>query len=159
MDYYVIGQDKTLEEAYTAAEVDAKLNASNVGALPLSGGNMRGNIGFQGSMSTQNVIRFLDNTDNTYGNGVSIGCGGPTIIGGGESAQQVEGVVTVGSSETLYLAADTVIEFYTNVQSGVNNATKVTLSTAGLLSGHQKAITYGTAAPSGGSNGDIYIQY
>jgi hypothetical protein len=27
------------------------------------------------------------------------------------------------------------------------------------LNGKQKAITSGTAAPSGGSNGDIYIQY
>lgn len=27
------------------------------------------------------------------------------------------------------------------------------------LNGKQKSITYGTAAPSGGSNGDIYIQY
>jgi hypothetical protein len=34
---------------------------------------------------------------------------------------------------------------------------KATMTTA--INGKQKAITSGTAAPSGGSNGDIYIQY
>lgn len=76
MPYYVIGDDKGFEEAYSADEVDQQI--ANVNS-------------------------------------------------------------TINSTNTLI----------TNVQNQVN----------GLNNNKQKAITSGTAAPSGGSNGDIYIQY
>ena len=76
MPYYVIGDDKGFEEAYSADEVDSQIQTVN------------------------NLI---------------------------------------SSTNTLV----------TNVQNQVN----------GLNNSKQKAITSGTAAPSGGSNGDIYIQY
>ena len=116
---------------------------------------MTGNIGYAGTNATHDMIRFLDNQTNSYGNGVSIGYGGVSILSGGESSSKVEPEYTP-DAETAVIAADTTIDMWVNCQ---NTPLKVTLSTAGLLSGHQKAITYGTAAPSGGSNGDIYIQY
>ncbi|WP_298535693.1 hypothetical protein [uncultured Methanobrevibacter sp.] len=145
MKYFAVGEDKSLVDVTELV-------------LALAGGAMSGNISFEGSQSTSEIIRFLDNNINTYGNGISIGGGGVTVIGGGEAAQVLEGTVPA-DTERVMIGSDTTIEFYTNVQSGVANAKKVTLSTAGLFSGHQKAITSGTAAPSGGSNGDIYIQY
>lgn len=145
MKYFVIGEDKGLVDVTELV-------------LALAGGAMTGNISFGGSKTTKEMIRFLDNIKNDYGNGISIGGGGLTVIGGGEAAQVLEGTLTP-DTEKLILGSDTTIEFYTNVQNGAMPATKVTLSTDGLLSGHQKKITSGTAAPSGGSNGDIYIQY
>lgn len=144
MQFFVIGEDKSLKDV--TEEV-----------LSLLGGNMEGNIGFNSGSRTGDMIRFISGDAN--GSGVSIGDGGSTIVGGGEAAKLLEPAAGGGSVEQLILCNDTDITFYVNCQNGMTNAKKVTLSKAGLLSGHQKAITSGTAAPSGGSNGDIYIQY
>lgn len=156
MDYYAIGQDKTLEQTYTQKQVDEIVNQAIAAVLPLAGGSMTGNIGYNGGARNGEIIRFFSGDKN--GNAIVIGDGGLTIVAGGEAANAVFGTATPASEE-LILANDGVITFYTNVQNGVAGASKVTLSKEGLLSGHQKAITYGTAAPSGGSSGDIYIQY
>ena len=145
MKFYVIGEDKSLVDVTTLV-------------LALAGGAMEGNISYKGSKSTNDMIRFLNNTSDTTGNGISIGGGGLTVIGSGESAKTMEGIVGAGS-ENMLICGDTTIDFWVNCQNGSASAKKVTLNTAGLLTGHQKAITSGTAAPSGGSNGDIYIQY
>lgn len=79
MAYYVIGDDKGLEEAYTADQID-------------------------------------------------------------EQIQSVNGAITAANS---------------NINTLQNNLN----TTNQNLNTKQKNITSGTAAPSGGSNGDIYIQY
>jgi len=43
-------------------------------------------IYYKGTKNTSRMIRFIDNTSDIYGNGIAIGGGGQTIIGGGESA-------------------------------------------------------------------------
>ena len=144
MQFFVIGEDKSLKDVTTEV-------------LSLLGGNLKGNIGYASGSRTSDMIRFI--SGNKDGSGISIGDGGSTIIGGGESAKLLEPAAGSGDTEQLILSNDQDITFYVNCQNGMANAKKVTLSTAGLLSGHQKAITSGTAAPSGGSNGDIYIQY
>lgn len=144
MDFFVIGEDKSL------------VNVTDV-VLALIGGAMTGNIAFNSGSRNKDIIRFIKGDAN--GSGISIGDGGTTIIGSGESATLLEPADGSGASERMIIAADTTIEFYVNCQNGADQAVKVTMSAAGLLSGHQKAITSGTAAPSGGSNGDIYIQY
>lgn len=131
------------------------ITTESLGALPTSGGTMTGDISYQGTKSTGQMIRFLDNTSDSYGNGISIGYGGIVMLCSGESAGVIEPNYIPGNEMTV-IAADTTIEFWTNCQ---NTPVNVSLSKTGLLSGHQKAITYGTAAPSGGSSGDIYIQY
>lgn len=144
MNFYVIGDDKSLKDVTELL-------------LALAGGNMTGNIGFKSGSRTGDMIRFI--SGDASGSGVSIGDGGITIIGSGESARLLEPAAGSGATERMVIAGDTTIEFWVNCQNGATNAKQVTLSTSGLLSGHQKAITSGTAAPSGGSNGDIYIQY
>lgn len=144
MDYYVIGDDKSLKNIMDLL-------------LALSGGNMTGNIGYASGSRTGDMIRFISGDAN--GSGISIGDGGTTLLGSGESARLLEPAAGSGSAERMIIAGDTTIEFWVNCQNGAEDAVQVTMSRTGLLSGHQKAITSGTAAPSGGSNGDIYIQY
>ena len=142
MKFYVIGEDKSLVDVTTLV-------------LALAGGAMTGNIKFDSGLVTLDAIKFVKGDQ--YGSGVVIGAGGSTVIGGGESAATL--APANGATEQMIVASDGAIDFYVNCNNGLSSAKKVTLNTAGLLSGHQKAITSGTAAPSGGSNGDIYIQY
>lgn len=46
-----------------------------------------------------------------------------------------------------------------NIASANNNISTLQTNVSNLSSQKQKTITSGTAAPTGGSNGDIYIQY
>ena len=144
MKFYVIGEDKSFKDVTELV-------------LALAGGAMSGNIAYNSGLRNRDMIRFISGDAN--GSGVSIGDGGTTVIGSGEAATLLEPAAGSAAAERMIIGGDTTIEFWVNCQSGADNAVQVTLSSAGLLSGHQKAITSGTAAPSGGSNGDIYIQY
>lgn len=70
-------------------------------------------IKFIGSKQTYSMIRFIDNISDTYGNGISIGGGGSTVIGAGESAMSY---VTNGGDERLFLLSDGAI----NIEAGGN---------------------------------------
>lgn len=93
----------------------------DVGYKLLVGGNqwIEGNLVFKGakeikfigSKQTYSMIRFIDNTSDTYGNGISIGGGGSTVIGAGESAMSY---VTNGGDERLFLLSDDAI----NIEAG-----------------------------------------
>lgn len=100
--------------------------------LPLSGGTLTGNISYQGTNATNSMIRFLNNTSDAYGNGISIGGGGAVIIGGGEAASTCESLVAGGDEITL-ICSDQNIEFYSNCQSGTSTAKKMTYNTSGQL--------------------------
>lgn len=70
-------------------------------------------IKFIGSKQTCSMIRFIDNTSDIYGNGISIGGGGSTVIGAGKSAMSY---VTNGGDERLFLLSDGAI----NIEAGGN---------------------------------------
>lgn len=70
-------------------------------------------IKFIGSKATCSMIRFIDNTSDNYGNGISIGGGGSTVIGAGESATSY---VTNGGDKRLFLLSDGAI----NIEAGGN---------------------------------------
>lgn len=70
-------------------------------------------IKFIGSKATYSMIRFIDNTSDNYGNGISIGGGGSTVIGAGKSAMSY---VTNGGDERLFLLSDGSI----NIEAGGN---------------------------------------
>lgn len=145
------------------AQINA-ITVTSLGALPTAGGNMTGNIGYQnGSVRTGQIIKFLPGDNN--GSGIAIGDGGTTIIGGGESAALWIPEGTNASTEAMIISNDTDIKFYVNCQNGTGAALLISFNRDGSITapggftGTQKTITSGTAAPSGGSNGDIYIQY
>ena len=131
MNFYVIGEDKSL------VDISELL-------LQLAGGNMTGNIGFDSGVRVGDIIKFIAGDAN--GSGIAIGDGGCVVIGSGESAALF--TPESGATENLILASDGAITFWVNAQNGAANAVQVTLQTNGLLSGHQKAIKSGTAAPS-----------
>ena len=95
----------------------------DVGYKLLVGGNqwIEGNLVFKGakeikfigSKQTCSMIRFIDNAVDAYGNGISIGGGGSTVIGAGESAMSY---VTNGGDERLFLLSDDAI----NIEAGGN---------------------------------------
>ena len=98
--------------------------------LSLSGGAMTGNISYKGTKATYSMIKWIDNTADTYGNGIRIGGGGATIIGGGESADLPS---VSGGDEILYLMNDGNIDFYSNCQGGLDSAKHMSFDTSGNL--------------------------
>ena len=103
--------------------------------LKLSGGAMTGNIRYKGSKSTYDMITFVDNNADTYGNGICIGGGGLTIIGGGESANAVLSQHTSGANEYMIVANDAAIDFFSNLQNGWNSRKAGSFDTSGYWNG------------------------
>ena len=100
--------------------------------LFLNGSNaMTGPIKYKGSKATYEMIRFLDNLENNTGNGIIIGGGGFTAIGGGESVSTLTNSPEIfygasyeqlGEYERMAICNDQNIDFFTNLQSGVASA-------------------------------------
>lgn len=103
--------------------------------LKLSGGAMTGNIRYKGSKKTYDMITFVDNNADTYGNGICIGGGGLTIIGGGESASEALKQHTYGGDENMIIANDAAIDFFSNVQNGWNSRKAGSFDTSGYWNG------------------------
>ena len=103
--------------------------------LKLSGGAMTGNIRYKGSKSTSDMITFVDNNADTYGNGICIGGGGLTIIGGGESANAVLSQHTSDGNEYMIVANDAAINFFSNLQNGWNSRKAGSFDTSGYWNG------------------------
>ena len=83
--------------------------------------NINGDISYTGSLASGSMIRFLDNTADSYGNGISIGGGGITILGAGESAYDIQGRYNSGN-EDLILCSDEWIGMFPGQQNGYNDS-------------------------------------
>ena len=90
-------------------------------------------IVFKGTKADSNLIRFVDNTADAYGNGIVIGDGGLVVIGAGESAAAMASGKS-GGDETLYLGSDGAVLLYTNVQNGIGSAKQFQFNTSGTFS-------------------------
>lgn len=125
-----IGNNITVSNGTISLTKSNVTSALGYTPLSLSGGTMTGAISYQGTKATYSMIRWIDNTADTYGNGIRIGGGGATIIGGGESADLPN---VSGGDEILYLMNDGNIDFYSNCQSGLSSAKHMTFDTSGNL--------------------------
>ena len=103
--------------------------------LKLSGGAMTGNIRYKGSKNTYDMITFVDNNVDVYGNGICIGGCGLTIIGGGESASEVLKQHTNGGDENMIVANDAAIDFFSNMNSGWDSRKAGSFDTSGYWNG------------------------
>lgn len=103
--------------------------------LPLSGGYMTGNISYKGSKKSYEMIRFIDNNADVYGNGICIGGGGLTVIGGGESASEVLKQHTNGGDEKMIIANDNEIDFFSNTDNGWDSRKAGSFDTSGYWNG------------------------
>lgn len=86
-------------------------------ALTLSTAN---GIKYKGSNTTNTMIKFIDNTVDSYGNGIIIGGGGVVIVGSGESATSTladTALGITGGMEKLFLTSDGDIVFYTGLDT------------------------------------------
>jgi len=99
------------------------------GYLPLTAGSshpLTGNIVYKGTKATKEMIAFIDNTANTSGNGIAIGGGGMTVIGGGESAANMASAwleadqAHYGGDEVMYVCNDADVSIFTNATSWAN---------------------------------------
>ena len=90
-------------------------------------------IYYEGTKATFRMIRFLDNTSSAYGNGISIGGGGQTIIGGGESADVMAAQAGTDGSEIMYIGNDGDVKIFTNLQDGWDSRKNFTFDTSGNL--------------------------
>lgn len=125
----------------TKATQDGDGNQINTTYLKLTGGTMTGNIGYKGTKATYEMIKFKDNTADTYGNGIVIGGGGCVVIGGGKSADTVAASLSSGGDKKLCLTNDTGIDIYVNCQSGISSAKHLTIDTSGNYSGNSATAT------------------
>lgn len=138
----VLNKDGTAQNTITVPYATSAGSATDSTKLPLAGGTMTGKITFNkvsnaiaytGTKNTYDMIKFVDNTTDTYGNGVVIGGGGATIIGGGESAATIAGTLSGGGDEIMYVCNDGAIKFYSNCNSGASSAKIMTFDTSGNL--------------------------
>ena len=95
--------------------------------------NINGDIIYAGSIATNSMIRFLDNTADSYGNGISIGGGGLTVLGAGESASDIQERYNSGN-EDLILCSDEWIGIYPGQQDGYNDSKASYFHTNGAVS-------------------------
>ena len=145
-------------ESLSAAQGKALANGSarDSTKLPLSGGTMTGPISYQGTKAKYSMINWIDNTADTYGNGIRIGGGGATIIGGGESASLPS---VSGGDKILYLMNDGNIDFYSNCQSGLNTAKHMTFDTSGNLNVPTDVKVNGNSVIHSGNIGSQSVNY
>ena len=86
------------------------------------------------------VIKWKPDAGSGYGEGIVIGGGGATVIGGGESADTMANTFSSGDSEIMYICNDGAIDFYTNCQNGAPSYPQFSMRTDGDLQ-----IRYNTA--------------
>ena len=120
--------------------------------LPLSGGTMNssasitfqgsGGINYKGTHGNYQMIGFLDNTTNAYGDGIRIGGAGTVIIGAGESSTGLidNNIIADYNDENLHLAADGHIIFYSNCNT-ISSRKTMTFDNGGILSVNGTAVS------------------
>lgn len=138
----IIGASNTENLGIDGNEIMARNNGkastlylNNEGGVVQLGAILRtnSNIAYIGSQSTQNMIKFINNTNDSYGNGIAIGGGGLTIIGSGESSDVVMSQHSSGGDENMIIAGDGNIDFYSNLQDGWKYGKHMYLDTNGFL--------------------------
>lgn len=173
-------QDIYAALALKAAQTDLDTTNANLNnKLSKSGGIMTGMIQMQTEHYISTPVKVTDSSSG--GQLLVIGAGGSAVVGAGESPDAlVNNTGITGEAENLYLSADKKVEIFVGCETLANRKSviidedgKITVQAQPTDNMHlatkqyvdsaaatkQKTITSGTSTPSGGSSGDIYIQY
>lgn len=159
----------TIQVGTSKYDIDLKSTAqpsitslTTSGAVTVGGGlnvkgtsTLNGPISYQGKNATYEMIKWIDSSDN-YGNGMRIGGGGATIIGGGESASLPS---VGGGDEVLYLMNDGGIDFYSSCQNGLGSAKHMTFDTSGNLNVPTDVKVNGQSVIHSGNIGSQSVNY
>lgn len=160
----------TIQVGTSKYDIDLKSTAQpSITSLTTSGGvtvggglnvkgtsTLNGPIVYQGTNAAKEMIKWIDNTSNAWGNGICIGGGGATIIGGGESASLPS---VGGGDEVLYLMNDGNIDFYSNCDSGLGSAKHMTFDVYGKLNVPTDVKVNGQSVIHSGNIGSQSVNY
>lgn len=136
----IIGASNTENLGIDGNEIMARNNGkastlylNNEGGAVQLGAILRtnSNIAYIGSQSTQDMIKFINNTNDPYGNGIAIGGGGLTIIGGGEACDAIAAHYNV-ASETMHVGSDSSLYLYSNLDNGWDRRYTITFGNNGF---------------------------
>lgn len=136
----IIGASNTENLGIDGNEIMARNNGkastlylNNEGGAVQLGAILRtnSNIAYIGSQSTQDMIKFINNTNDPYGNGIVIGGGGLTIIGGGEACDAIAAHYNV-ASETMHVGSDSSLYLYSNLDNGWDRRYTITFGNNGF---------------------------
>ena len=119
---FIMAKDGTL--TYNISDADKFRSA--ISAVNKAGDTLTGNLSYNMNGSTQMPFKVYGGDAN--GQGISVGAGGATIVGSGESAKACESLLSA-TTETLWLASDIDMAFITNCQT-IGNRVSVNLSTS-----------------------------
>ncbi len=157
---------------YNSSGTEVSYSGHTHSYLPLSGGTMNSNanitfqgtggIQYKGSQSTYKMITFIDNTGDTYGNGISIGGGGVVLIGSGESTGTILGDTSLGitgGTETTYITSDGGIVLYSNCNNGSSSKKELTFDTSGVLKVGGTAVSLSGHTHSYAASSHTHSQY
>ena len=139
------GAAAALNYAYIGA---GAWNAANNLRVYSDGSISLGNsIKFQGTNAQKEMITFIDNVSGTDGNGIAIGGGGMTVIGGGESASTiVSGWLAdtshYGGNEIMYIGNDQTVSIFTNLNSGWANRKEFLFANSGSMTMENASYIY-----------------
>lgn len=120
----------------TAGDLGSNRYPWNNIVLGNSAGTANADIILHSSKANNTLIRFLVNTSNGDGQGIRIGGGGLTIIGGGESAATVQsGTGYASDAEQMLVTNDSSIKFYPNQQSGYTASALIEMTAGRIWAG------------------------
>lgn len=111
--------------------------------LPLSGGILTNNVSYNMHSSTQIPLKVYGG--NGDGQGISLGAGGATIVGSGESAKACESLLSA-TTEQLWLASDNEIMFFTGCQTIANKVGVILNAARSFYPNVNNTGTLGTAS-------------
>lgn len=120
-----------LPETYATVPIYKTWSTYDTASLGFNRSNSA--ITYKGTKATYDMVRFIDNTSDAYGNGIVIGGGGQTIIGGGESSTEMMNQAGTSGTEIMYVGNDTDVNIFTNLQNGWANRKTFTFDTSGNL--------------------------
>ena len=120
--------------------------------LPLTGGTLTGNITYTMYSYTAIPFKVYGGSQNENGMGISVGAGGATIVGAGESAKACESLLRA-TLEELWLTSDSLIRFYTKCDT-IGNKIGAVLDTN--LTFYPEVSGSGSLGGSGSKWGNVY---